>query len=281
MKKLLLEGGAQRSLFTAGVLDYFLEKDLNFDQAYGISAGALTAVSYKSKDKGRNLVQMEKFADDHRYISFANWLKTQSVFGWDFLFNEIPDKYLPINKEEFKKNPLELFAGAYNAQDGTMKYFEVTDYDDSKSKLYLQATSSLPIFTKLCMIDGIPYADGGVGDSFALSQFKDDQAKYVMVLTRDITYRKDEAKEPGYLRVLYANYPHLVQDYLKRAITYNDELMRIEHLEKTGQMFVIRPSKPVTVSRVEKDKVKLKDLYDDGYKTAEKLYPRLIAYLTK
>lgn len=279
MKRLFLEGGAQRSMFTAGVLDAFMDEQIEFDEVYGISAGALNAVTYLSHDRGRNLKQAQMFISDPNYIGVKNLLTEKSVFNFNYMFYVIPQKYLPLDRERFDRSPMKLLAGAYECETGKTVYFHVAKFGDPMSMKYLQATSSLPYLSQFVEINGKHYADGGVGDSFALGAYREDGAKSVMVQTREKGYRKEGKDSTKTLQLFYGKYPHLVRDYGNRPAAYNRDLERIEQLEREGKMLVIRPSKPVTVRRTEHDIRKLEDLYQDGLQAGRAVMPSLKEYL--
>ena len=278
MKRLLLEGGGQRSVFTAGVLDFFMDKGITFDEVYGVSAGAMTATSYLSNDRGRAIEQMERFTGDKRYISLKNRVTKGSFFGWEYIFEEIPKKLLPMNFEAFRKNPATLYAGAYECETGKTVYFPLRDPEDKEDLKRLQASASLPYYSPFVEINGKHYADGGIADPFALAAFKDDGAKTVIVLTQDRSYIKGKKRSSG-MKYVYGKYPHLVHDSAMRSERYNADRRIIFHLEEEGKIFVIIPRNPLKVSIKDTDKNKLKEVYEEGYRAAEERYEALKEYL--
>ena len=279
MRRLLLEGGGQRSIFTVGVLDCFMDEGISFDEIYGISAGALTASSYVSGDRGRALKQMEMFTGDKNYISIRNRFKTGSVFNWEYILKKIPDELLPMNYEAFRQNPTKLFAGAYECETGRTVYFPVKDLEGDFEKKVLQATASLPYFSEIVSIGEYHYMDGGIGDSFALSAFRDDGAKTLLVETQDPTFEKEETRRMFPSDIYYRKYPHLVHDYAARPANYNNDRIKAKQLEKEGKLLILEPANPVEVSKTESDIQKLKDLYEEGYRCAEEKMPEIRKYL--
>ena len=101
---LVLEGGGLRGIFTAGVLDFFLEKNIEFDSCIGVSAGACHACSYLAKQHKRAFNVSVDYLDDKRYCSLYSLITTGDLFGVDFVYDEIPNKLNPIDNEAFNIN---------------------------------------------------------------------------------------------------------------------------------------------------------------------------------
>ena len=273
---LVLEGGGMRGLYTAGVLDFFLEKDLIFDYVIGVSAGASNAVSYISRQKGRNKIIITAFIDDWRYMSIKNLVKNGSLFGMDFIFDEIPKKRVPFDYETFFNSPVTFKVGVTDCKTGKPLYFEKSEMD--KNFTALRASISLPLVSPIVHYRGYHLLDGGITDPIPLRQaMADGYQKNVVVLTRNKGYRKKPINTP--LRLLlekkYRDYPNLLTAMLNRYQIYNNTLRYIDLLELKGQIAVIRPSKKLTVETFEKNAVKLNDLYELGYYDAAEAYDRI------
>ena len=278
MRGLVLEGGGMRSMYTAGVMDALLEMNIVFDQCHAISAGAINAVSFISKQKGRNLETMKNYMGDPRYLSFRSWLKTGSFFGQKFIFETIPNELALFDYEAFKKNSCELYAGVYRLCDGKVVYKRVEDV--KKDVHWLKATSSLPILTKKVTVDGVDYKDGGVVDCLGFRNAMEMGCdKIIMVLTRQDGYVRGKEKALSLIKMVYRKYPKLAEDLKLRHTRYNGDLEVLRQLEKEGKILVIRPQKEVEVDRMETDKNKLEALYHDGYEDALRLQKEIISYL--
>ena len=275
----VLEGGAMRGAYTAGVLDYFLEKDLHITYIIGVSAGACQSFSYISRQYGRNIKVTETFIKDHRYLSFRNYIKEKSLFGMNFMFEEIPKNLLYFDYETFANTTQKVIMVATDCQTGKPEYFCNTDNAD----MFLagRASSSMPLLSPKVLINEKYYIDGGVSNPIPLEKSEiDGNVKNIVVLTRDAEYRK---KPPGkslwLMKKYYKKYPHIVESYEKRYKVYNDTLEYLIKAERDGRVFIIRPQIQVRVKRMEKNIDKLKDLYLQGLEDTAKVYDKLMLFL--
>jgi predicted patatin/cPLA2 family phospholipase len=241
---LVLEGGGMRGVYTCGVLEYFLEKELYFNYVIGVSAGACNAASYISRQKGRNQKVNIEFVRDPRYMSIKNLITKKSYFGLDFIFNEIPKKYAEFDFEVFKKSECEFVIVATDCATGKAVYFQKEDVDD---RFYpLRASASLPLISEMVKFKGYELLDGGLADSIPIKKsISDGNNKNIIVLTRNKEYRKGPADNKRIIKLKYRKYPKLVEAILNRYKHYNDTLDYIDQLESKGEAIVIRPSKSV------------------------------------
>ena len=277
---LILEGGGMRGVFTAGVLDFFLEKNIDFSNCYGVSAGACHCCSYLSKQPGRAFRVNVDYLDNKNYASVYSLIKTGDFFGVKFVYDEIPKKLDKFDYETFSKYEGKFYCGATNCITGEAEYFQLKDL--KKDMLKLVASSSLPLLSRFIRIGGIPYLDGGISDSVPIAKSEEDgNVKNVIVLTRNEGYRKEPNKLIGPMKMKYKKYPAIIEAMKNRHEMYNKEMEYIEQEEKEGRIFVIRPSKPITIGRLEKDREKLTALYNEGVKDAENCYEALMEYLEK
>lgn len=275
---LILEGGGMRGVYTAGVLDFFLDKGLWFKSCYAVSAGAGHACSYLARQRGRAYAVNVDYLDDKRYMSVSSLLKTGDLFGADMLYHIIPDELYPIDCKAFAQNESRLYAVVTNCETGQAEYVPIKDL--KTDLIYVRASASLPMVSRMVEIDGKKYLDGGVSDSIPLKKsIEDGNKKNVLVLTRDRTYRKQPGGMTPLIRAKYRKYPALVKQIERRFAHYNETLDFIAREEAHGRAFVIRPKKPVNISRTEKDKGKLRTLYEEGLSDAKEAYGRLMKFL--
>lgn len=267
---LVLEGGGMRGLYTSGVLDYFLDQQIFVDYVIGVSAGACNGVSYLSKQKGRNYRINTSYITDKRYLSLSNFIKTKSLFGMDFIFNEIPHQLDPFDYETFLNSPSEYKLGVTDVLTGRPVYFDKTHLNHDST--ILKASSSIPVFSPIIEYQNGWYLDGGTTDSIPVKQaLKDGCDHVIIVLTRDRNYiKKPESFRFIYSKVLKA-YPNLIQALDNRHLMYNETLKFIKGLEQQGKATVIAPSSPLEISRFEKNINKLKNIYELGYLDASKI----------
>ncbi|MCR5249561.1 MAG: patatin family protein [Lachnospiraceae bacterium] len=277
---LILEGGGMRGTYTAGILDFFMEKGLWFESSYGVSAGACHLCSYISKQPGRSFRVAVNYLDDENYCSMKSLVETGDLFNVDMCYRRIPDELDPYDYETASKWPGKAYAVVTNIETGKPEYLRMKDM--RRDITAVQASASLPLVSRNVEIDGKLYLDGGMADSIPLRRsLKDGNKKNVIVLTRPFGYRKKPAsltnREMMFLK--YPKYPALRRDMLRRHLVYNRTLDMIERLEEAGRVFVFRPEPLVKIERIEKDVKKLKVLYLQGYHDAAMNYKLLMEYL--
>lgn len=277
---LILEGGGMRGLYTAGVLDFFLTKNITFDMVAGVSAGACNACSYLSKQPGRGAAVILDYIKEKEYMSFSNLVKEGSFFGMDLIFNKIPNHLNPYDYKTANTNPTAFYCVCTNVESGKPYYRRVINYRSDMD--YIKASMSLPLLSTILDIDGHKLLDGGVSDSIPI-QFADDKGyeKQVVVLTQCRDYRKGKNRLLPIIRRTYKEYPNLVKTLENRHIEYNKTLDYMYEKEKRKDCFIIQPKKAVNISRLEKSKEKLHNLYLEGYRDAQESYEELLQFLNK
>ncbi|MGL5642187.1 MAG: patatin-like phospholipase family protein [Paraclostridium sp.] len=275
---LILEGGGMRGIYTAGVLDFFIEKNIEVDIAIGVSAGSCHASSYLSKQYKRAYHTTVDYINDKNYLSFNNLIKTGSIFGMDFMFNTIPNELNIYDHDTFNKSNTKFVVVATNCETGNPEYFELTDL--KKEIIYMQASCSIPMFANIVEVDNYKLVDGGVADSipieYALNQ---GYKKNIVILTRDVTYKKSKQKFTSIVKRKYKKYPKLIKAIESRHLNYNKSLDLVNKLSQNGDVLVIRPKSPVKVSQVEKNIDKLTMLYNEGYNNAKELYEDILDFI--
>lgn len=276
---IVFEGGAFRTIFSCGVMDAFLENDIMPDYMIGVSAGAAYGVSYASRQKERNLKILLDYRNDKRYIGMHNMInrKNRSIYGLEFSYETIPNELVPFDYDAYNAWNGEFYAVVTNVLTGKPEY-KLFDPSD-KTNTLLKASCALPVLFPYIYMDGIPYLDGGLSDSIPYERaFADGCDRVVVVLTREAGYKKKTSSSTKTLARAYLKYPELSKDLLKRAGRYNRSLKKLEKLEKEGKVIVIRPESTKGFSRLEKDKSKIKKLYDDGYSKGNKIADRVKAF---
>ncbi|MDP4083600.1 MAG: patatin family protein [Bacillota bacterium] len=272
---LVLEGGGMRGVYTAGVLEYFLEHDLFFPYVIGVSAGACNAASYLSKQKGRNKTVTIDYASDPRYLSFRNYFKNKQFFGMDFIFDEIPNQHVPYHYDVFYKSPSEFVVGTTDCLTGEPVYYKKQDYKKDFLTV-LRASSSLPFVAPEIEYQGKILLDGGISDPIPIKKAQiDGFTKNIIVLTRNEGYYKKPSKFHFLVQKKYPKYPGLQKALKNRYQIYNNTLHYIENEEKKGNIFIIRPTTPLKVGRMERNSSKLEELYLQGYQDAKRSIERL------
>lgn len=279
MKGLVLEGGAMRGMYTAGVLDVFLKNNITFDKTVGVSAGAVFGSSYHSKQQGRVIRYNKKYCRDKRYMSFKSLITTGDYFGKDFCYHELPEKLDVFDKKAFSENPCEFYVVTTDINTGKPLYYQCKNGDKNDLE-WMRASASLPLFSKIVKHDGYEMLDGGISDSIPVKWMENQGAsKIVAILTQPADYVKSKNNLMPVIKLLYRKYPGLIKAMKERYINYNEETEYIKKLEKEGKIFVIRPSRKLDISRTENNPDILQRVYDIGVSDAEKILNSLISYL--
>lgn len=277
---LVLEGGGMRGVFTAGVLDLFLEQGLFFERCIGVSAGACHACSYLAGQRGRAFRTAVDYLDDRHYCGLYSLLTTGDLFGAKMLYEDIPQRLYPIDNAAFQARGAGFQVAVTNCVTGRAEYPQVRDLVADIQ--YIRASSSMPFVSRLVLLDGKPYLDGGIADSIPIRQsIRQGNTKNVVVLTQPRGYRKPANHMGSAAKLKYRRYPRLAAAIENRHLVYNDTLAFLREKELAGEVFVIRPELPLGLGRAEKDREKLQRAYDLGHAQAEKQLDALLRYLDK
>lgn len=260
---LVLEGGGNRSIYTSGVLDAFIEKSIEFDYAIGVSAGSCNATSYIAKNYRRQHDIIINYSDDKRYMSAGNMLKGHSFLNTDWIFGELAYDILPLNQDEFENSKTVLCAVATNAQTGKAEYFYPKSMRQNCDEL--KASCSIPGVTKGVQIGNSTYFDGGLADSIPLEKaMADGCKKCVVILTRNKGFIKQPITPKA--QKVFKKFPKIGEVLINRHIMYNHQLEYVQKMQEQGLAYVIQPTAPLNVSTLEKDTSKLEAIYQLGYK---------------
>ena len=274
---LVLEGGAMRGMYTAGVLDTFLDKDFWVNGIISVSAGALFGVNYPSRQKGRAIRYNKKFISDKRYISFKSLVSTGNIVNKDFAFYEVPFKYDVFDNKTFKESDIDFYVAVTNLQTAQAEYVKLID--PLAQMEVLRATSAMPYVSRPVEIGGIPYLDGAIADSIPVEQMqKLGYDKIIVILTRTLDYRKSKPMT-WIAKWFYRCYPHFADAVNQRYAMYNRQFENVIKLAEKGDIFVIRPSVDLKIKRIEKDPNKLQAMYELGMKDMQLQWENLLDYL--
>jgi predicted patatin/cPLA2 family phospholipase len=263
---LVLEGGGMRGFYSAGVLDAFAHKSILFPYISAVSAGAANALSYLSGQVARNRQVAQYYVSDPRYLSWRNWIRGGSAFDWEFVFHTIPDKLLYFDRAMLAESPAQFMVGSFDCDVGATAWFDKDEVAGDITTVV--ASCALPVLSKVQHYRGMRLLDGGIADPIPIIRsIKDGNEFHVVVLTRNAGYRKEPFQQKRMLRVLYRRYPKLVDAMLVRHQRYQEQLELCEELQCEGKALIVRPEKPLELSRLGTDTTKLLTLYDEG--TAE------------
>lgn len=269
MKKgLVMEGGAMRGLFTAGVTDVMMENGIEFDGAIGVSAGAAFGCNFKSGQIGRVLRYNVNYCRDKRYCSLRSLIKTGNLYGAEFCYHELPDKLDIFDVDAFNNSKMEFYAVCTDVETGGAVYkkCEKADYDCLE---WIRASASMPLVSKIVEIDGYKLLDGGFADSVPLKYFEGiGYDKNVVILTQPKDYIKKKNSLMPIMKIAFGKYPEFIKTIETRHIMYNETLEYIAEKEKNGEILAIRPKTALGVGKTEKNPEKLKATYELGREEA-------------
>lgn len=263
---LVLEGGGLRGVFTAGVLEAFLEANLQFDQVFGVSAGATSAVTYLSGQRGRNKRVFINYNDDPRYMGLRSYLRTGNYFNKDFIFETIPNELDPFDHASFLRQAHKLSVPVTDALTGQTEY--LSDFSTAeKLTIALKAATALPMMARPEQVGPKLYFDGGISCPLVFDALDfEGYDSIVYVLTQPEGYRKQPSRHPHLVRLLMHRYPSVSGALERRHRVYNETLEKIEHLGMQRPNFhILRPDGSIPVRRTERDKTKLHQSYEHGY----------------
>jgi predicted patatin/cPLA2 family phospholipase len=277
MTGLVLEGGTFRAIFSAGVMDAFLREGIEFPYISGVSAGISNAVSYISKQEGRNLELLVRYRNDKRYLGAGNFLRCGSYFGLDFVYGDIPKKLVPFDYAALRNFEGTVLAGVTNAQTGKAEYKNAAKDDDEFT--LLRATCAIPGYFPAIKIDGVPYYDGGLACPVTYAKaLKDGCDKLVIILTRPAGFvRKPSYSAIALSEIIKYKYPEISRLLLVRHKLYNAQMKKISELEESGKAFVIRPE--YTLESFEKHPERIIGNYTHGVSVAYEKMDELKKFL--
>lgn len=259
---LVLEGGAMRGMYTAGVLDVFLEHNVTFDGIVGVSAGALFGVNFLSGQSGRVIRYNKRFNRDRNYMGILPLLREGNIFSTKYAYEDVPHKLDPFDDEKYRQSDVPFYAVITDVESGMPQYVRIRSVFEQMD--VLRASGSMPFLSKPVPLDSKLYLDGGISDSIPFQWFiNNGYDRLVVILTRDKQYRK---KPMPSLLINHCGkkYPLVADRLRKRHICYNRNIQALNDMEKEGKVFIIRPSQPIKISRIEKNPQKLQSVYDLG-----------------
>ena len=274
---LVLEGGAMRGLYSAGILDVFMENNIKFDVIYGVSAGALFGLNYKSRQIGRAIRYNLKYAKEKNYMGLYSLITTGDIMNREFCFNKLIYELDKLDFETYKKTPVDFYAVVTNLQTGEAEYVKIDDAQ--KDMEYFRASGSMPFVSRPVEINGNLYLDGAISDAVPFKKVLETNCeKIIVVLTRPLGYRKKNPHFP--YKLLYGKFPNFVKTADNSCKKYNETMDLIEKYEAENKIIVLRPSKFIRVKRIEKNKNKLQKIYNLGISDCMQKLDKIKEYIS-
>lgn len=276
---IVLEGGAMRGMYTAGVLDTFMELGINADLLVGVSAGALFGVNFLSNQKGRAIRYNKRFNKDRNYLGIRPLLREGNIVSTEYAYVRVPHELDPFDDETFMANPSKFYAVITNIETGEGEYVKMNSVFEQMD--VLRASGSMPVVSTPVKIGDNYYLDGAIADSIPFKWMMSKGVdKTIVILTRDIAYRKKAM--PGIMVNRYKKkYPKFAEGMANRHNLYNSQIEELKALEEKGEVFVIRPTEAIKISRTERNPNKLQATYELGQRDALKCIEALKEYLNK
>ena len=257
----VLEGGAMRGLYSAGVLDVFMQKGISTDAIYGVSAGALFGINFKSKQIGRAIRYNLKYAHEKNYMGLYSLVTTGDIMNKEFCFNKLVNELDKFDFDTFNESPIDFYAVVTNVESGKAEYIKISEARYGLEAL--RASGSMPFVSRCVNFEGGKYLDGAISDPIPLQKALDDgYEKIIVVLTRPDGYQKHKERMP--YKLFYKKYPKFIKTAINQPEHYNRTLDLIKKLENEGKIVVLRPSKDLKIARVEKKLEKLTAIHKLG-----------------
>lgn len=268
---LVLEGGAMRGIYTAGVLDVFYENNIFTDGVIGVSAGSIHACSYLSGQPGRSIRYYMKYCNDWRFMSFRSFFLTGDVVNEQFCYHTIPEVLDPFDNDTFEQRvrDIDFYAVASSLQTGKPVYQHISSLRGNALD-QIRASASMPLVSHIVEAGGQKLLDGGVCDSIPLKAFEEmGFQKNIVVLTQPADYEKKPAKM-GLANHMYRNYPLFLRAMATRHENYNASLKHVAAEAAAGKALVIQPSRDLHIGRMEHNRGRVKAQYELGRRDALK-----------
>jgi len=260
LSALVVEGGAMRGIFAAGVLDAFIESDyLPFDFAIGVSAGSTNLIGYLAGDHGRSRRILLDHARRADFINWRRYLKGGHFCDVGWLWHASYDD-VPLNIPRYLDNAVPLYAVTTSIETGEARYLRVTA--ENMHEVF-PASCAIPLFYRdFPRVDGEPMTDGGLADSIPVLRAYEQGARDItVVLSRPLGYRKRVSPAPKLMKQFFHDHARLFETVLDRAERYNRALDFIQSPPQGCRITAIAPPLEFPVKRFTREV----DLLERGY----------------
>lgn len=277
---LILEGGGLRSLFSAGILDSWMAKDIHFDGIFGVSGGALFGCNFKSHQIGRALRYNIKLKDDPRYMGIRSLLRTGNIVGAEFAYHTVPMEIDVFDNEAFRNDPAAFYVVTTDIESGLPHYHQIESFDYEGLE-WMRATGSMPLVSTPVPLQGHLHLDGGMSDSLPLKAAQDmGYEKNVVILTRPRGYRKKKTKLTPLFRLFCSKYPKIAEVMDRRADEYNKQLDYLIDQEQQGNTLLIFPDNDLGIGRIELKEDKMRAVHTIGLNKGDELAEKIKEFLS-
>ena len=276
MKKgLVLEGGAMRGLWTAGITDVMMKHGVWPDGLIGVSAGAAFGCNYKSRQVGRAIRYNMRFAQDARYSGLKSLIMSGDYFNANFGYHVMPKVYDVFDDAAFNANSMEFFVVCTDVETGKAVYQQLDTVNENTYD-WIRASASMPLLSKVVELEGKKLLDGGVADSIPLEYFESIGYKHnVVILTQPAGYQKEHNRLMPLMRLSLRRYPYMVKALDERHIMYNYQLEYVAKAEHEGRCLVIRPDGKIPIGHISHNADEMRHVYEMGLETGERYIHRI------
>ena len=276
MKKgLVLEGGAMRGLWTAGITDVMMKHGVWPDGLIGVSAGAAFGCNYKSRQIGRAIRYNMRFAQDARYSGLKSLIMSGDYFNANFGYHVMPKVYDVFDDAAFNANSMEFFVVCTDVETGKAVYQQLDTVNENTYD-WIRASASMPLLSKVVELEGKKLLDGGVADSIPLEYFESIGYKHnVVILTQPAGYQKEHNRLMPLMRLSLRRYPYMVKALDERHIMYNYQLEYVAKAEHEGRCLVIRPDGKIPIGHISHNADEMRHVYEMGLETGERYIHRI------
>lgn len=272
---LVLEGGAMRGLWTAGITDVMMENDIWPDGLIGVSAGAAFGCNYKSRQIGRAIRYNTQYAKDGRYSGLKSLLTTGNYFNAEFGYHIMPHQLDFFDDDAFNQNPMMFYVVCTDVETGQPIYKELKTTSEETYD-WIRASASMPLVSKIVELEGYKLLDGGVADSIPLAYFESlGYKRNVVILTQPLGYQKAHNRLMPLMRMSLRGYPKMIEAMDKRHIMYNRQLEFVAQAEREGRCLVIRPENKIPIGHISHDPNQMRLVYEQGRTVGEQYLNRI------
>lgn len=261
---LIIDGGGCRGVYSAGILDGFIEENIDFKYVMGISIGAYNGASYVSKQKKRTYNIYKKFHKDKRFIDLKRAFINKPIMNTDFIFEDVNKDLCPFNYESLFNSDTEFVSVATDIEVGEPVFLHKSRLSPKDLDEAMKASCSLPFLTNTVNLNNKKLLDGGIALRIPIKKaFEDGNKKVVVILhTPKDMHSRDYISGP-ISSLWYTKYPKLKELLYHRAENYNKNMEYLKKLEKEGKIYIIAPHK-MEISIISHDEDKYKEYYELG-----------------
>lgn len=278
---LVLEGGAMRGLFSAGVIDVLMEHHIEPHGIVGVSAGAAFGCNMKSRQPGRCIRYNKRFARDWRYCSWRSLLTTGDMFGGDFCYHTLPNHLDPFDTKTYDANPMHFYAVCTDVDTGRAVYQRL-DHANDESYEWIRASASMPVAARIVNIKGRRLLDGGIADSIPLEFFERmGYDRNIVVLTQPRNFVKRPGSLNPLINIALRRYPNFIAASNRRHEMYNAQLDHVRRQEAAGRALVLAPEEKLPVGHLCHDPKAMQQVYDLGRAQAERRIDEIKMFIGK